>query len=189
MPTKRDPNWPLIFLDVETTGFAPRCGHVLELAMAAVDPKTLVILDTFEALSPRINALHRLQCAPHEVQEMHQASGLADALAARPEAELTDCYRPLVRAACRWLNKHSISTQPPMCGNSVHFDRAWLGHHMPELAGWFSHRNIDVSSLRELWASWGLAPFPKPQATHRAAADLRDCVAELAHYRNFIKGS
>ena len=151
--------------------------------MAAVDPDSLEVIDTFTALSPRRDALDDLTAAPSVVQAMHDTSGLALMLRLRLASDTTPDYGPMTRAAVQWLRQHVQAGQPPMCGNSVHFDRAWVQRHMPELAAWFHRRNIDVSSLRELWAAWGLPPFTKPPVAHRALSDVLDCVAELRHYQ------
>lgn len=179
---------PLILVDVETTTLDPEHGAILELAMIAVDPDSLEIIDTFTALSPRRDALDALAEASPVVRSMHDGSGLLLSLTLRPASTQADGYGPMVAAAVRWLRRHVQAGQPPMCGNSVHFDRRWLERHTPELAAWFHRRNIDVSSLRELWAAWGLEPFRKPSVAHRALSDLFDCVQELRHYRRRIQG-
>jgi oligoribonuclease len=72
-----------------------------------------------------------------------------------------------------------------MCGNSICQDRRFLARHMPQLERFFHYRNLDVSTLKELsrrWAPGVLDSFVK-QGTHRALDDIRESVAELAHYR------
>ena len=59
---------------------------------------------------------------------------------------------------------------------------------MPELEGWFHYRNLDVSTLKELARRWNpavLAGLAK-QGEHLALADIRDSIAELKHYRQFM---
>ncbi len=56
---------------------------------------------------------------------------------------------------------------------------------MPELERYFHYRNLDVSSLKilaGLWAPEVAAGFSK-ESSHRALADIRDSIAELAWYR------
>lgn len=175
---------PLIFVDLETTGLDERRGFPLELALLAVDPTTLAVIDSYTSTTVTVEARKAfLLLDGHDVYEMHQQSGLLDAVLA---CEPFPTQGAAVQGAISWLRRHAQAGQPPMVGNSVHFDRRWVQHHWPELAAWFHRRNIDVSSLRELWAAWGLEPFPKPEVKHRALDDLFDCVAELRHYRSFI---
>ena len=41
-----------------------------------------------------------------------------------------------------------------MCGNSICQDRRFLAHYMPQLEAFFSYRNLDVSTLKELAKRW-----------------------------------
>lgn len=59
---------------------------------------------------------------------------------------------------------------------------------MPELERYFHYRNLDVSTVKELarrWAPEVLAQLTKNSA-HTALSDIRDSVAELAHYRQYM---
>jgi oligoribonuclease len=72
-----------------------------------------------------------------------------------------------------------------MCGNSICQDRRFLVRYMPELAGFFHYRNLDVSSLKilaQLWVPEVAAGFAK-ESTHLALADIRDSIRELQFYR------
>jgi len=59
---------------------------------------------------------------------------------------------------------------------------------MPELEGWFHYRNLDVSTLKELARRWNPAVLAglEKQGEHLALADIRDSIAELRHYRQFM---
>ena len=72
-----------------------------------------------------------------------------------------------------------------MCGNSICQDRRFLANYMPELEAFFHYRNLDVSTLKELAKRWRpeLAKGVKKQGAHLALDDIRDSIAELAHYR------
>jgi oligoribonuclease len=77
----------------------------------------------------------------------------------------------------------------PMCGNSVYHDRRFLTRFMPELEHYFHHRNIDVSTSKELAKRWApdLANFRKDRR-HRGYNDIKESIAELKHYGDcFIK--
>jgi len=78
--------------------------------------------------------------------------------------------------------------RPPLCGNTVSFDRAFMEVYMPDFIQMFHYRNIDVSTLKELGKVWDIPPFdPEGQSEHRALDDIRHSVGELAHYRQFIR--
>ena len=81
-----------------------------------------------------------------------------------------------------WVDKGAS----PMCGNSVCQDRRFMARQMPALESYFHYRNLDVSTLKILaqqWAPEVAAGFTK-ESTHRALADIRDSIAELAWYRD-----
>lgn len=61
-----------------------------------------------------------------------------------------------------------------------------MAREMPELERYFHYRNLDVSTLKILaqrWAPTVAAGFDK-ESDHRAMADIRDSIAELAWYRD-----
>lgn len=174
------PEGTIIMVDVETTSLDERRGRVLELALMAVTADLTRIVDTLQIVLP----LPPWDQMPEDLVNMHRASGLLDdveALAWHPDA--TD---RAAQEAALFVRRNAPGRLPPMTGNSVHFDRRWLRIHLPFLHDAFSHRNIDVSSLRELWAAWGLAPFPKPPVAHRALTDLMHALDELRYYQNTI---
>jgi oligoribonuclease len=59
---------------------------------------------------------------------------------------------------------------------------------MPTLEAYFHYRNLDVSTLKELarrWAPEVLADLKKTGA-HLALSDIRESIAELRHYRQYM---
>jgi oligoribonuclease len=65
-------------------------------------------------------------------------------------------------------------------------DRRFLAKHLPELENALHYRSIDVSTVKELAKRWSPAVYghaPKKEGSHRALDDIRESVAELAHYR------
>ena len=59
---------------------------------------------------------------------------------------------------------------------------------MPRLEAFFHYRNLDVTTLKilaEYWAPKVLKSFTK-SSSHRALDDIRESIAELAHYRDHL---
>ncbi len=89
-------------------------------------------------------------------------------------------------ATLEFLRQHVEAGASPICGNSVHQDRRFLVNEMPELEAFFSYRNLDVSTLKELAKRWYpelLKQFTKSN-THLALDDIRESIAELKFYRD-----
>ena len=94
----------------------------------------------------------------------------------------------LARITLEFLREHVPPGVSPMCGNSICQDRRFLAREMPELERYFHYRNLDVSTLKILarqWAPEVAAGFSK-DSTHRALADIRDSIEELAWYRDHL---
>jgi oligoribonuclease len=75
-----------------------------------------------------------------------------------------------------------------LAGFSVHYDRAFLIHHMPDLASRLHHRILDVSSIKACCERFGLMAYiekriPKLRNTHRARSDTDKAIAILAVYK------
>ena len=111
----------------------------------------------------------------------HGESGLtARVLASTVNA--ADAEKDTLDFLTTWVDKGAS----PMCGNSICQDRRFLAREMPALEGYFHYRNLDVSTLKILaqqWAPAVAAGFSK-ESTHRALADIRDSIEELAWYRD-----
>jgi len=76
----------------------------------------------------------------------------------------------------------------PMCGNSICQDRRFLHRLMPRLEKFFHYRNLDVSTLKELSRRWApeISKGFNKESTHTALSDVRDSIAELRYYRQFM---
>ncbi len=169
-------NANLVWIDLEMTGLNPESDYILEVATVITDSGLAILAD-----GPII-AIHH----PEEVlramdswnSEHHQRSGLLD----RVRVSGYTCRQAEVETLAfvrEWVGER-VS---PMCGNSVWHDRRFLARFMPELEHYFHHRNIDVSTLKELARRWRpeLARSPK-RRRHLAHEDIRESIAELKHY-------
>lgn len=119
---------------------------------------------------------------PEVVRDMHQRSGLTqevrDSAVTLEEAEQLVLdhirqYVPDVRSA-------------PLAGNSIATDRGFLSRDMPKLDEHLHYRMVDVSSIKELCRRWYPRIYyaqPEKGLAHRALADIRESIRELAYYR------
>lgn len=168
-----------IGIDIETTGLDPESGHILEVAAVLFNH------DMSENASTRLLCVDEVGIAKVAerdldpfILKMHTESGLLDELDAVEwdAQETAECYEGLCNIVATW--HEMLGGKQPMLGSSVHFDRAWLKVHMPELEALFSHRNIDASSLREYAKVVDPDKYAEveatlvQQATHRAYDDV-----------------
>lgn len=168
----------LVWIDLEMTGLDPDRERIIEVATLVTD-----------------NDLHLVAEGP--VIAVHQPDSLLDAmddwnrkthgdsgLVARVKASRVDTAEA-ERQTLAFLRQYVEPGSSPMCGNSVHQDRRFLEREMPELLAFFHYRNLDVSTVKELAKRWNpgaKAGFQK-RNVHLALDDIRESVAELAHYR------
>lgn len=169
-------NSNLVWIDLEMTGLDPFINRVLEVA-------TIVTTSQLDILAEGpVIAIHQ----PEEVlnamdpwnTEQHRQSGLSE-LSRKSAYTCRQAEVETLNFIRQWV-EHRVS---PMCGNSVWHDRRFLARFMPELEHYFHHRNIDVSTIKELAKRWApdLAVFSKG-SQHRAYDDIKESIAELKHY-------
>jgi oligoribonuclease len=75
----------------------------------------------------------------------------------------------------------------PLAGNSIGTDRRFLAVQLPELEEYLHYRSVDVSTVKELCRRWRPDVYkaaPAKKGGHRALADIRESVCELAYYRS-----
>jgi oligoribonuclease len=178
-PPLIDTSGNLIWIDLEMTGLDTVNDRIIEIATIVTD-KYLNEL----AEGPVI-AISQSQETMDAMDEwntrQHGESGLtARVLASTVNA--ADAEKDTLDFLTTWVDKGAS----PMCGNSICQDRRFLAREMPALEGYFHYRNLDVSTLKILaqqWAPAVAAGFSK-ESTHRALADIRDSIEELAWYRD-----
>lgn len=173
----------LAWVDVETTGLDPEKDWLLEVGVMVTDHDLAEIASmNYVIARPVQQAVDKMD---DFVRDMHRASGLITELHNPQIYYLADAARPLET----FIKTHFPNERPPMCGSSVHFDRKFLWSQMPDLEKCFGHRNIDVSTVKELvdrWYPMAAQRRPPGQKRHRALDDIRDSIAELAFYRKEI---
>ncbi|MGM0983626.1 MAG: oligoribonuclease [Pseudomonadota bacterium] len=168
----------LVWIDLEMTGLDPNRERIIEVATLVTDSELNVVAEGPVIAVQQSAAL--LEAMDDWNTRTHGASGLVkrvkDSLVDTAEAE---------RLTLAFLKEHVAPGTSPMCGNSIHQDRRFLEREMPELLAFFHYRNLDVSTLKELAKRWNpgaLVGFQK-RNVHLAMDDIKESIAELAHYR------
>ncbi len=184
-PTKAslfDPNpQHLIWIDLEMTGLDPDQDQIIEIATIVTDAQLNEIAE---------GPVFAIQTSAQRLAQMddwnrrhHQQSGLW-----KRALESTVTLAQAEQATIQFLHSHVAAKSSPICGNSICQDRRFLARGMPLLEAYFHYRNLDVSTLKELarrWAPEVLASLKKTGA-HLALSDIRESIAELRHYRQYM---
>lgn len=173
----------LIWIDLEMTGLDPQQDRIIEIATLVTDQQLNILAE-----GPAL-AIHQSEEVLAMMDEwnvrQHGKSGLIQRV-----KESTLLEADAVRATLDFLQAWVPARASPICGNSICQDRRFLARWMPELERYFHYRNLDVSTVKELALRWAPESISrlKKSSSHRALDDIRDSVAELAHYRqSFFK--
>ena len=172
----------LVWIDCEMTGLDLVNDALIEVAALVTDFDLNVLGDGVDlVIAPPAAALDQMI---DFVREMHVSSGL---LAELPQgmamAEAETAVLDYVRAFC------PEGSRPPLAGNTIATDRAFLARDMPALESFLHYRNVDVSSIKELARRWYPRAYynaPTKSGNHRALADIRESIEELRYYRDAI---
>jgi len=171
----------LVWIDLEMTGLDTAADTIIEIATIVTD-KHLNELAEGPVLA--IGQPGEVMAAMDAWNtEQHGVSGLT-ARVLESDITLQQAESLTLEFLANWVD----SGTSPMCGNSICQDRRFLARQMPELEAFFHYRNLDVSSLKILAQQWApdvAAGFNK-ESSHRALADIRDSIAELAWYREHL---
>lgn len=179
----------MIWTDAETFGLDTERDLLLEvgfkittLDLDIVDERRVLIWET----PIHDQRLDKLVTNPADkfVFDMHLKNGLLD-----EAAEVGMTFAAAQEDLLDWLRSHGVTKEEPLCGSSVHFDRAKYAYWMPSVEAMFSYRNIDISTLKELASGYHpqvLTIRPKPESNHRVLPDIDDTIAEFDSYLNYF---
>jgi len=176
------PNEYMVWIDCEMTGLNLDVDELVEVAVIITDSELKPVHEGFDVvINPSTAALENMG---EFVTNMHTTSGLIEEIPhglSLKEAEAQ---------VLAYINEHVPEGQkPPMCGNSIGTDRAFIVRYMPEVDSRLHYRNIDVSSLKELARRWYPRVYfnsPAKDGGHRALADIQESIRELDYYREAL---
>ncbi|CAM3522672.1 oligoribonuclease [Nocardioides dubius] len=172
----------LVWIDCEMTGLDLGADALIEVAALVTDFELNVLGDGVDLIiKPPAEALEQMG---DFVRTMHTTSGLLDELAngitlADAEEQVLD----YIRQHC------ADGSRPPLAGNTVATDRAFLARDMANLESFLHYRIVDVSSIKELSRRWYPRAYfqaPAKKGNHRALADIQESIEELRYYREAV---
>lgn len=173
----------LVWIDCEMTGLELGHDRLLEVACLVTDSELTVLGDGVDVVLGAPG--EALDAMLPVVQSMHAGSGLTEAVR-RSTLTLADAEQQVLA----YVREHvPEARKAPLCGNSIATDRGFLTRDMPELDGWLHYRMVDVSSVKELARRWFPRTYyasPPKRGGHRALADIRESIEELAYYRRTV---
>jgi oligoribonuclease len=171
----------LVWIDCEMTGLDLDQDELVEIAVVITDFELRVLDPGFQiVIKPDPSALEHMN---DFVTGMHKSSGLLDEIpngVSVAEAEFL---------ALEYVQRFANEGKAPLAGNTIGTDRAFLAKYMPRLDRFLHYRSVDVSSIKELARRWYPRAYihaPAKDGGHRALADIRESIRELAYYRQAV---
>jgi oligoribonuclease len=170
----------LVWLDLEMTGLDSHHDAILQAALVVTDAELKPLEEYVCDIWQPERELDKL--TPF-VRDMHDKNGLLDRVRAS-KVDLAAAEKQLLERVAGWCPYGAV-----LCGNSVGQDKRFVDRHMPGLSRYLGYRILDVSSFKILARLWygESAVYVKPAAgEHDALVDIRNSIAELAHYRRTL---
>jgi len=172
----------LVWIDCEMTGLDLDVDELVEIAVVVTDFDLRILDPGFSiVIKPDDSALASMS---EFVTDMHRSSGLLDEI---PHGvSLADAEFQALEYIQRFA---PVEGKAPLAGNTIGTDRMFLAKYMPRIDRWLHYRNIDVSSVKELSRRWFPRAYfhaPAKDGGHRALADIRESIRELAYYRQAV---
>jgi oligoribonuclease len=169
----------IVWADCEMTGLDIETDEICEIAVIVTDEQLKPVDEGIQiVIRPSDAAMANMG---EFVRQMHTDSGLL------AELESGVSLQSAQEQVLNYLGKYiSEPKTAPLAGNSIGTDRMFIIRQMPKLDAFLHYRNIDVSSIKELVRRWYPRVYfqlPKKNGSHRALADIRESIQELAYYR------
>lgn len=167
----------LAWLDLEMTGLDAQSDVIIQAALIVTDKELKPLEELVCDIWQPPGALEKM--TPF-VRDMHEKTGLYDRVQ-KSRTDIVVAERMLLERIAGWCEYPAV-----LCGNTIGQDRRFIDRWMPGLAGYLHYRMIDVTALKLLARLWydGSALYDKPsEGAHDALVDIKNSIAELAHYR------
>ncbi len=173
----------LVWIDCEMTGLSLTDDALIEVAALVTDSELTILGEGVDVVIHADDAA--LEAMPEVVRAMHGKSGLTEEVRAS-----TVSMAEAEQRIFDYIATHVPEPRTaPLCGNSIGTDRGFIARDMPRLNDYLHYRMVDVSSVKELCRRWYPRVYfgqPEKGLAHRALADIKESIRELAYYRRSI---
>ncbi|MDA3646395.1 oligoribonuclease [Saccharopolyspora indica] len=170
----------LVWIDCEMTGLDLGKDALIEIAALVTDADLNILGEGVDIVIHADD--EALAGMPDVVREMHDRSGLTDEVR-RSAVTMAEAEQQVLD----YIRQHvPDGRSAPLAGNSIATDRGFIARDMPRLDAHLHYRMVDVSSIKELCRRWYPRIYyaqPEKGLAHRALADIRESIRELAYYR------
>jgi len=170
----------LVWIDCEMTGLDLGKDALIEIAALVTDAELNVLGEGVDVVIHADDEV--LDSMPEVVMQMHAKSGLTEEVK-RSKVTLEEAEQMVLDYIKEWVPDPRTA---PLAGNSIATDRGFIARDMPTLDAHLHYRMVDVSSIKELCRRWYPRIYyaqPGKGLAHRALADIKESIRELAYYR------
>ena len=171
-----------VWIDLEMTGLDLSECVIVEIATVITDKSLNIIAEGPDIVIKRSKTdMAKIEEWP---KKMHEKSGLLSSIETS-NIKLKEAQKITLDFISKYVEKNSS----PLCGNTIYQDRMFLKKEMPKLEEYLHYRNLDVSTLKELYKSWkgDIQNLPVKKSNHRAMKDILESIDEMKWYKeNFL---
>ncbi|MBO7718316.1 oligoribonuclease [Candidatus Saccharibacteria bacterium] len=169
----------LLWVDFEMTGLDPKKDRILEVAAIATDMKlepiaqyeAIVKVDDKIIKNRMVGQFWEKNAKSRDALIEQNADGKPVGVVEKELIEFVEC---------------NFGKEVYLAGNSIHQDRKFVEHEMPELNKLLHYRMLDVSAWKIYFENALGKKFVKPE-NHRALDDINGSIEELKWYLTFLK--
>ncbi len=166
-----------IWVDMEMTGLDVNQERIIEVG-AIITDNQFNILETFESVvfqdQKFLNNMDKWNT------KQHSENGLISQVPKAPKQEAVE------EKLCDLVTRHFGEEKAILCGNSISQDRNFINAYMPQLSKLLHYRMLDVTAWKLIMKSRFGVEYKKTQ-NHRAIDDIKESIAELKTFIDFIE--
>lgn len=175
MDQPNDKSNRMVWLDAEMTGLDPSNDKLLEIAIIITDKKlNEVARGPVWTIRQSRSVLYKMS---EWCKRTHGRSGLIKRCIKSTKTE-SDIENEIIEFLSEYVTKGTA----PLCGNSIHQDRAFLHKYMNRVLNYLHYQVVDVTSFRIMSSNLGLKLGYKKSYTHRALHDVEESINQMRFY-------